>query len=93
MPDAWPSGQAAGPLEAVEDPHPHTGWKVDEVVAEWAAIAAEQLAAWLSGRLPAAEVLGPAAGEVPGSAWGGLARRWRRPPRQAGQQVAVRPAS
>ena len=52
---------------------PHIGWKVEEVFAEWAEIAAEQLAAWLDGRLPAAEVLDPAAAEVPRDRLGGLA--------------------
>jgi phosphoglycerate dehydrogenase-like enzyme len=52
---------------------PHIGWKVDEVFAEWAEIAAEQLDAWLGGRLPAAEVLDPAAAEVPRDRLGGLA--------------------
>ena len=52
---------------------PHIGWKVEEVFAEWAEIAAEQLAAWLDGRLPAAEVLDPAAAEVPRERLGGLA--------------------
>jgi phosphoglycerate dehydrogenase-like enzyme len=52
---------------------PHIGWKVEEVFAEWAEIAAEQLAAWLDGRLPAAEVLDPAAAEVPRTRLGGLA--------------------
>jgi len=53
---------------------PHIGWKVEEVFAEWAEIAGEQLAAWLDGRLPAAEVLDPAAAEVPRARLGGLAR-------------------
>ena len=53
---------------------PHIGWKVDEVFAEWAEIAADQLAAWLAGRLPATEVLDPAAGQVPRSRLGGLER-------------------
>jgi phosphoglycerate dehydrogenase-like enzyme len=53
---------------------PHIGWKVDEVFTEWAEIAAEQLAAWLDGRLPAAEVLDPAAADVPRNRLGGLAR-------------------
>jgi phosphoglycerate dehydrogenase-like enzyme len=53
---------------------PHIGWKVEEVFAEWAEIAAEQLAAWLDGRLPAAEVLDPAAAEVPRARLGGLVR-------------------
>jgi phosphoglycerate dehydrogenase-like enzyme len=52
---------------------PHIGWKVEEVFAEWAEIAAEQLAAWLDGRLPAAEVLDPAAAEVRRERLGGLA--------------------
>ena len=51
---------------------PHIGWKVEEVFAEWAEIAADQLAAWLDGRLPAAEVLDPAAAEVPRDRLGGL---------------------
>jgi phosphoglycerate dehydrogenase-like enzyme len=51
---------------------PHIGWKVDEVFAEWAEIAADQLAAWLEGRLPAAEVLDPAAADVPRDRLGGL---------------------
>jgi len=51
---------------------PHIGWKVDELFAEWAEIAADQLAAWLDGRLPAAEVLDPAAAEVPRDRLGGL---------------------
>jgi phosphoglycerate dehydrogenase-like enzyme len=53
---------------------PHIGWKVEEVFAEWAEIAAEQLADWLEGRLPAAEVLDPAAAEVPRDRLGGLVR-------------------
>jgi phosphoglycerate dehydrogenase-like enzyme len=53
---------------------PHIGWKVDEVFTEWAEIAAEQLDAWLAGRLPADEVLDPAAAEVPRDRLGGLAR-------------------
>jgi phosphoglycerate dehydrogenase-like enzyme len=52
---------------------PHIGWKVEEVFAEWAEIAAEQLAAWLDGRLPATEVLDPAAAAVPRIRLGGLA--------------------
>jgi phosphoglycerate dehydrogenase-like enzyme len=51
---------------------PHIGWKVEEVFAEWAEIAADQLAAWLDGRLPADEVLDPAAAEVPRERHGGL---------------------
>jgi phosphoglycerate dehydrogenase-like enzyme len=52
---------------------PHIGWKVEEVFTEWAEIAAEQLAAWLAGRLPPAEVLDPAAARVPRERLGGLA--------------------
>jgi D-3-phosphoglycerate dehydrogenase / 2-oxoglutarate reductase len=51
---------------------PHIGWKVEEVFTEWAEIAAEQLAAWLDGRLPATEVLDPDAAEVPRDRLGGL---------------------
>ena len=51
---------------------PHIGWKVEEVFAEWAEIAADQLAAWLEGRLAAAEVLDPSAVEVPRERLGGL---------------------
>ena len=53
---------------------PHIGWKVAEVFAEWAEIAADQLAAWLAGRLPASEVLNPAAAQIPRDRLGGLAR-------------------
>jgi D-3-phosphoglycerate dehydrogenase len=53
---------------------PHIGWKVEEVFAEWAEIAADQLAAWLAGRLPATEVLDPAAAQVPRHRLGGLER-------------------
>ena len=52
---------------------PHIGWKVEELFAEWAEIAAEQLAAWLDGRLPADEVLDPVAAEVPRARLGNLA--------------------
>jgi D-3-phosphoglycerate dehydrogenase len=54
---------------------PHIGWKVEEIFAEWAEIAADQLASWLAGRLPAAEVLDPAAAQVPRDRLGGLARQ------------------
>jgi phosphoglycerate dehydrogenase-like enzyme len=54
---------------------PHIGWKVDEVFVEWAEIAAEQLDAWLAGRLPPDEVLDPAAAGVPRDRLGGLADR------------------
>jgi phosphoglycerate dehydrogenase-like enzyme len=51
---------------------PHIGWKVDEVFQEWAEIAADQLAAWLDGRLVRDQVLAPAAVEVPRERLGGL---------------------
>jgi phosphoglycerate dehydrogenase-like enzyme len=51
---------------------PHIGWKVEEVFAEWVEIAAGQLAAWLDGRLPADEVLDPAAAEISRDRLGGL---------------------
>jgi phosphoglycerate dehydrogenase-like enzyme len=51
---------------------PHIGWKVEKVFTEWAEIAAEQLAAWLDGRLPATEVLDPDAAEVLRDRLGGL---------------------
>jgi phosphoglycerate dehydrogenase-like enzyme len=52
---------------------PHIGWKVEEVFAEWAEIAAEQLAAWLNSRLPPGEVLDPSAADVRRDRLGGLA--------------------
>jgi phosphoglycerate dehydrogenase-like enzyme len=52
---------------------PHIGWKVDEVFHEFAQIAADQLAAWLEGRLAADEVLAPRAARVPRQRMGGLA--------------------
>jgi phosphoglycerate dehydrogenase-like enzyme len=51
---------------------PHVGWRVDEVFHEFAEIAAEQLAAWLGGRLAAGEVVNPAAALVPRERLGGL---------------------
>jgi phosphoglycerate dehydrogenase-like enzyme len=51
---------------------PHVGWKVDEVFHEFAEIAAEQLGAWLDGRLAADEVVNPAAALVPRERLGGL---------------------
>lgn len=44
---------------------PHIGWKVSEVLHEFVEIAADQLAAWLSGMLPIVEVLNPEALEIP----------------------------
>ena len=52
---------------------PHIGWKVDEVFHEFAQIAADQLAAWLEGRLAADEVLAAQAARVPRERMGGLA--------------------
>ncbi|MDR7417438.1 MAG: NAD(P)-dependent oxidoreductase [Armatimonadota bacterium] len=52
---------------------PHIGWKVDDVFHEFAEIAADQLAAWLDGRLGAGEVLNPAAARLPRERMGGLA--------------------
>ena len=67
---------------------PHIGWKVEEVFAEWAEIAAEQLAAWLDGRLPAAEVLDPRPPRPPppraGGPGGGGAGGGRGPPAGGG---------
>jgi phosphoglycerate dehydrogenase-like enzyme len=51
---------------------PHIGWKVDEVFQEWSEIAADQLEAWLDGRLAPDQVLSPAAAEVPRPRLGGL---------------------
>jgi phosphoglycerate dehydrogenase-like enzyme len=66
---------AASPLRALPNVvlTPHIGWKVDEVFHEWAAIAADQLAAYLDGRLAREEVLAPAAAQVPRDRLGGLA--------------------
>jgi phosphoglycerate dehydrogenase-like enzyme len=43
---------------------PHIGWMVDDVLHEFVEIAADQLAAWLKGQLPIAEVLNPQAAGV-----------------------------
>jgi len=66
---------AASPLRSLPNVvlTPHIGWKVDEVFHEWAAIAAEQLAAYLDGRLGPDEVLAPAAALLPRERAGGLA--------------------
>jgi phosphoglycerate dehydrogenase-like enzyme len=68
---------AASPLRGLPNVvlTPHIGWKVDEVFREFAEIAADQLAAWLDGRLPADEVVAPAAVLVPRERMGGLAPR------------------
>lgn len=66
---------AGSPLRALPNVvlTPHIGWKVDEVFHEWAAIAADQLEAYLDGRLEPGEVVAPAAFQVPGERLGGLA--------------------
>ncbi len=43
---------------------PHVGWKVRDVLHEFVEIAANQLAAWLSGELPKNELLNPQAMDV-----------------------------
>ena len=43
---------------------PHVGWKVREVLHEFIEIAADQLDAWLDGRLSRSEVLNPGAMDV-----------------------------
>ncbi len=40
---------------------PHIGWKVTDVLHEFVAIAADQLAQWLAGALPVGELLNPKA--------------------------------
>ncbi len=40
---------------------PHIGWKVNTVLHEFVAIAANQLEAWLDNRLPSAQILNPSA--------------------------------
>jgi len=52
---------------------PHIGWQVDEVLREFAQIAADQLHGWLHGQLPANEVLNPEAAGVPRERKGGIA--------------------
>jgi phosphoglycerate dehydrogenase-like enzyme len=68
---------AASPLRGLPNVvlTPHVGWKVDEVFHEFTEIAADQLAAWLDGRLPADEVVAPDAALVPRERMGGLAPR------------------
>ena len=46
---------------------PHLGWTVEEVFQEFSAIAAQQLADYLAGSLPASQVLNPEAAQVPRS--------------------------
>jgi D-3-phosphoglycerate dehydrogenase len=62
------------PLRALDNVvlTPHIGWKVDELFAEFTRIAAEQLEAWLAGRLPPGEVVAPAAVQVARGRLGGL---------------------
>jgi len=62
------------PLRALDNVvlTPHIGWKVDELFAEFTLIAAEQLEAWLAGRLPPGEVVAPAAVQVERERLGGL---------------------
>jgi len=69
---------AASPLRGLPNVvlTPHVGWKVDEVFHEFAEIAADQLAAWLDGRLPADEVVAPAAALLPRERLGGLVPRY-----------------
>lgn len=43
---------------------PHIGWKVGDVLHEFVAVAADQLALWLKGRLPKKEVINPEAIKV-----------------------------
>ena len=52
---------------------PHIGWQVDEVLREFAEIAAEQLEQWLQGRLPKSDVLNPEAAGVPRERMGAMA--------------------
>ena len=65
---------AASPLRTLPNVvlTPHIGWKVTEVFQEFAAIAADQLAAWLDHRLAPGEVLNPAAARLPRERLGGL---------------------
>lgn len=52
---------------------PHVGWKVREVLHEFIEIAADQLNAWLGGRLSRSEVLNPGAMDVERQRSGALA--------------------
>lgn len=51
---------------------PHIGWTVEEVFDEFAAIAADQLEAYLAGDLPRADLLDPSAAEVDRPRCGGV---------------------
>lgn len=52
---------------------PHIGWQVRDVLQEFVQIAAEQLAQWLAGNLPASETLNPEAIAVTRKRHGGIA--------------------
>ena len=52
---------------------PHIGWQVAEVLHEFVEIAADQLSAWLNGKLSPAEVMNPEAESVTRERTGGLA--------------------
>lgn len=52
---------------------PHIGWKVDDLLHEWAAMAADQLEMYLAGRLEAKVVMNPEAFEVARARLGGWA--------------------
>jgi D-3-phosphoglycerate dehydrogenase len=51
---------------------PHIGWQVADVLHEFVDIAADQLAAWLKGRLPSTDVLNPEAADVSRERLGGM---------------------
>ncbi len=53
---------------------PHIGWKVNTVLHEFVAIAADQLEAWLDNRLPSAQILNPSAMAVDRPRAGGICR-------------------
>ena len=67
---------ASSPLRAMPNVllTPHVGWQVRDVFHEFVEIAAEQLAAWLSGDLPPKDVLNPDAIQVARSRSGGVGR-------------------
>jgi phosphoglycerate dehydrogenase-like enzyme len=52
---------------------PHIGWQVSEVLQEFTAIAADQLAQWRQEQLAPTEVLNPEAVKIPRQRSGGLA--------------------
>jgi phosphoglycerate dehydrogenase-like enzyme len=51
---------------------PHVGWKVNTVLQEFVAIAADQLEAWLNNQLPSAQILNPVAMAVDRPRAGGV---------------------